>query len=296
MKFKIGDKVRAKKGRECPACVGRVMTISKTNNGTPYPIICKFDNTDKEELFEEDALEFATIKHDFQWAVAQMKQGKKVRATCWMPKLYCYSITDLNHITIYDKNLGGELGAELSIRDIESDWELYSELLNEYEGLKVGDDVEIINRGKLYARYGKMAEIMKLDKWKDGCFEDEGQTLIGKIVCFSNHETQPSYMLCAVRINNRDYIIDVEGVKKIEKDFCLSNKMKTFIGNLNIENFYREDVKEFIKQLKEFIVHRKDNLDFNEYNPRMNWKTAGQTELSNVLFTIDKLAGDKLIY
>jgi len=54
------------------------------------------------------------------------------------------------------------------------------------------------------------------------------------------------------------------------------------------------DVREFINNLKEFIISRKTTLELNKNNPSIDWKTTGTTELSNVLFQLDKLAGDKL--
>jgi len=59
--------------------------------------------------------------------------------------------------------------------------------------------------------------------------------------------------------------------------------------------YLKEDVKEFIRRLKDFVISRNKNIEINKNNPRINWKTIGTTELSNVLFEIDKLAGEKLI-
>ena len=53
--------------------------------------------------------------------------------------------------------------------------------------------------------------------------------------------------------------------------------------------------KEVVRELKEFISKRAKGLEFNKNNPRMNWKTAGQTELSNVLFKLDEVFGEDLI-
>ena len=52
--------------------------------------------------------------------------------------------------------------------------------------------------------------------------------------------------------------------------------------------------KEFIKQLKEFAKDRNRNLIENQNNPRMNWQNIATTELSNICFKIDNLAGEDL--
>lgn len=82
-----------------------------------------------------------------------------------------------------------------------------------------------------------------------------------------------------------------------EEEFCLSDKA-IFPREKSVTQFYPyiylEDVKEFIKRLKEFTNIRAKTLELNKNNPRMNWETSGTTELSNILFMIDKLAGERL--
>jgi hypothetical protein len=90
---------------------------------------------------------------------------------------------------------------------------------------------------------------------------------------------------------------------KTTKEFCLSDKVEEQCQE-DIDEFelsfderrwyFEKDVKEFIKRLKEFTNIRAKTLELNKNNPRMNWETSGTTELSNILFMIDKLAGERL--
>jgi hypothetical protein len=81
-------------------------------------------------------------------------------------------------------------------------------------------------------------------------------------------------------------------VTNYEKQFCLEDKGEERI--ISGISYREEDVKEFIKRLKEFTNIRAKTLELNKNNPRMNWETSGTTELSNILFMIDKLAGERL--
>lgn len=47
---------------------------------------------------------------------------------------------------------------------------------------------------------------------------------------------------------------------------------------------------QFVEELEDFIKQRAKTLELNKNNPRMNWKTAGTTELSNCLYQIQTLA------
>lgn len=62
MKFKIGDRVKAVKGKECSACEGRSLLIHDINSDvtSTYPITT-ITATGNTEFFREDALENDTI-------------------------------------------------------------------------------------------------------------------------------------------------------------------------------------------------------------------------------------------
>ena len=74
----------------------------------------------------------------------------------------------------------------------------------------------------------------------------------------------------------------------MDKEFNLSERLIKCDSQL-----LAEDVKEFIKRLKEFINRRAKGIELNKNNPRasIDWAII---ELSNVLYYLDKLAGDKL--
>lgn len=52
--------------------------------------------------------------------------------------------------------------------------------------------------------------------------------------------------------------------------------------------------KEELEKLKKFIKGRNQNLEGNKLNPRINWEETGTTELSNVLFMLDKFEQEVL--
>lgn len=71
------------------------------------------------------AEETKKMKSDFLWAVAQMKEGKKVRRKYWALGAYMCSITDIDDLRVYS-NTGDR--SNLNIKDIEAtDWEVVEE-------------------------------------------------------------------------------------------------------------------------------------------------------------------------
>ena len=72
---------------------------------------------------------------------------------------------------------------------------------------------------------------------------------------------------------------------KKEKKFVLSERRFALMKNTDLEywNYYEEDVREFIRQLKEKIK-----------NHKIDYTTSRRRELQSIIYKIDELAGEEL--
>ncbi len=120
---------------------------------------------------------------------------------------------------------------------------------------KVGDRVKVINSGRTFSSYSKMAKELNLKNWKDG--ESLVDRTIGKIVNISN---------CYVGITTQegDFIIGKDGLKLLDKNYKPKTPSHIVVWeeNTNPCKFFNslEEANEFVKELSEKSSVKKDSI------------------------------------
>jgi len=89
------------------------------------------------------------------------------------------------------------------------------------EKFKVGDRVKVVNEGKGYSTYGRMADLMGLTMYEHGAFAGDGD--VGSVVAIRVHMSD-SPILAGIRCGDQEYIVGVEGLKLAPEPEKLSIK------------------------------------------------------------------------
>lgn len=96
------------------------------------------------------------------------------------------------------------------------------------ENLIVGDRVEVINKGRMYSIYAELAKHMEAQHWISGTEAENGE--IGHIIKLEPHLCYPERYapVALVYLENRnvEILIGIGGLKKIEEDFKVGDKVK----------------------------------------------------------------------
>jgi hypothetical protein len=130
MKFKIGDKVRFKDPESPNAKYfdeGLSNLEVKADNLDNSRLLRVWESDKSQWYFvDEDELELMEPRHDFMWAVEQMKQGKKVRRNHWQ-NWEGFALHNADGIGLMFTN-NRYMSDKISISDIEAtDWEIFEE-------------------------------------------------------------------------------------------------------------------------------------------------------------------------